>query len=355
MPARVPAASAALVNGALAHSLDFDDTHEASVCHVSAVVVPAALAAGEAAGATSAEILTAIVAGNEVVCRVGAAAQHGFHARGFHPTSVCGVFGATVAAGKLRGLDADGIERALGLAGSMASGLFAYLSDGSPTKPLHAGWAAAAGVRAAVLAQHGLRGPAAIFEDRFGLLAAYADSQGPVEVADLGTRWETPEIAFKAYPACHFIHGALDALSDAGPLDAGEIEHVDATIAAAGAAIVGESRPATPYGARFSLTYALAAHLLHGRVDATTFTEVDARVADYAARVRMHTWSPGSEPSPFAGAVLVTLADGATRSAQVDAPYSPDVTAKAQANARLAGVVLTGFEGISEAFTLATR
>jgi len=352
---RVPAAGAALVNGTLAHSLDFDDTHEASVCHVSAVVVPAALAAGEAAGATPDDVLTAIIAGNEVVCRLGAAAQHGFHARGFHPTSVCGVFGATVAAARLRGLDAAGIERALGLAGSMASGLFAYLSDGSPTKPLHAGWAAAAGLRAAALAAHGLRGPAAIFEDRFGVFAAYADVEPQIDLDDLGSRWETPNIAFKAYPACHFIHGALDALRDAGPLQANDVERVDATIAAAGAPIVGDSRPATPYGARFSLAYALAAQLLDGRVDATTFNAVDARVLDHAARVHMHTWSPGSEPSPFAGAVLVTLSDGSTRTAEVAEPYGPDVYAKAAANAKLAGVSLQDFSAIGEAFRLAGR
>ncbi|HEX6391120.1 MAG TPA: MmgE/PrpD family protein, partial [Solirubrobacteraceae bacterium] len=91
--AKVPAATAALVNGTLAHALDFDDTHDEAVCHVSAVVTPAALAAGEAANAAPADVLTAIVAGNEVVCRIGQAAKHGFHARGFHPTSVCGVFG----------------------------------------------------------------------------------------------------------------------------------------------------------------------------------------------------------------------------------------------------------------------
>ncbi len=350
---RVPAATAALVNGTLAHSLDFDDTHDESICHVSAVVTPAAIAAGEAAAAD--DVLTAIVAGNEVVCRIGAAAKHGFHARGFHPTSVCGVFGATVAAAKLRGLDAAGIERALGLAGSMASGLFAYLSDGSPTKPLHAGLAASAGIRAATLAAHGLRGPAAIFEDRFGLLAAYADADAPIETGDLGQRWETPQIAFKAYPACHYIHGALDALRDVGPLRADEVERIDATISEAGAAIVSETQPRTPYGARFSLAYALAAQLVHGAVDATTFASVDAVAMQHAHKVQLHTWPPGDEPSTFAGAVTVTTRDG-ERHAAVDQPHGLDadgVRAKAAANAQLAGATLDGFESISAAFKLA--
>lgn len=359
LPERVPAATAALVNGTLAHSLDYDDTHDEAVCHVSAVVVPAALAVGEAVQAAPDDVLTAVVAGNEVVCRLGAAAQHGFHARGFHPTSVCGVFGATVAAAKLRGLDAAGVERALGLAGSTASGLFAYLSDGSPTKPLHAGWAAAAGVRAATLAAHGLRGPAAIFEDRFGLFAAYAGNEAAGErlaatVAALGDTWETPRIAFKAYPACHYIHGALDALRDVGPLDADDVARVDATIAAAGEPIVCEPRPATAYGARFSLAYALGAQLAHGAVDARTFAAVDPAALAQADKVRLHTWSPGSEPSTFAGAVLVTLTDGTARGAEVAAPHGPDVRAKASANARLAGVELATFDTIPEAFKLAS-
>lgn len=366
LAARVPAPTAALVNGTLAHTLDFDDTHDASVCHVSAVVVPAALAAGEAAGATPAQVLTAAVAGNEVVCRIGAAAPRAFHARGFHPTSVCGVFGAAVAAARLRGLDADGIERALGLAGSMASGLFAYLADGSPTKPLHAGWAAAAGIRAATLAANGLRGPAAIFEDRFGVLAAYTDGDHDLDaqLADLGTRWETPEIAFKAYPACHFVHGALDALAAAGPLDAEDVAAVDATIARAGAALVSDPRdekltPATPYGARFSLPYALAAQLVHGAVDATTFTAAaigDAAVLARTPDMRTHTWDPGEEPSTFGGAVTVTLRDGTTRHATAKAPAGLDaagVHAKAARNAAIAGVELDGLAGLTAALAAA--
>jgi 2-methylcitrate dehydratase PrpD len=357
---RVPAASAALVNGTLAHTLDFDDTHDASVCHVSAVVVPAALAVGEAHEADARAIRTAIIAGNEVVCRLGAAAPRAFHARGFHPTSVCGVFGATVAAARLRGLDAAGIERALGLAGSLASGLFAFLADGSPTKPLHAGWAAAAGVRAAALADHGLRGPAAILEDRFGLFAAYAEGEHDIagQLADLGSRWETPAIAFKAYPACHYIHGALDALAQLGPLDPAAIERVDVKIAAAGAPLVCEPRseklaPATPYGARFSLNYALAALIVHGLVDATSFTESaigDPDVLALAARIHADRWAPGEDPSTFAGAVSVTLSDATTRSATAAAPAGLDaagVRDKARRNAALAGVELTDFDRLT--------
>ncbi len=362
---RVPAATAALVNGTLAHTLDFDDTHDASVCHISAVVTPAAVAGWQAATSTGSQpgapaaasagshgdLAAALVAGNEVVARLGMAAPRAFHARGFHPTSVCGVFGATTAAALLRGLDEDGITRALGLAGSLASGLFAYLSDGSPTKPLHAGWAAAAGVRAAALAAHGLSGPAAILEDRHGLYAAYTDGPHTLDeqLADLGDRWETPAIEFKAYPACHFIHGALDALRAAGDLDGDDVTRIDATINAAGAPLVSDPRedkltPTSPYGARFSLPYALAAQLVTGSAGARTFTQEAIGDAAVLARTPdVHTHVYDRPTASFAGGVTVTLRDGTAVTHHLDAPRGLDaqgVRDKARDNAALAGVDL---------------
>ncbi len=216
MSVGLPAADAALVNGTLCHALDFDDTHPASVVHVSAAIVPTALAVAESLGRSGREMICALVAGNETSIRLGMAAGGRFHARGFHPTGICGVFGATAAAARLAGLGVDQTVHALGLAGSMAGGLLEFLADGSQTKPLHPGWAAHAGITAARLAAHGATGPASVLEGRRGLFAAYlhgehADIEGQLE--DLGVRWETPNIAFKPYPACHYIHAPVDALA----------------------------------------------------------------------------------------------------------------------------------------------
>src|SRR5581483_10519361 len=125
--AALPAPNAAFANAMLCHGLDFDDTHSDSVSHISTVTCPAALAAGEAQGLGGGDVLTAIVAGNEAITRIGAAASGLFHARGFHPTAICGIFGATSAAARLAGLDTRTTASALGIAGSMAAGLFAYL------------------------------------------------------------------------------------------------------------------------------------------------------------------------------------------------------------------------------------
>ncbi len=201
----LPAANAAFANAMLCHGLDFDDTHSDSVSHVSTVIAPAALAAGEALGSRGADVLAAIVAGNEVVCRVGMAASGEFHRRGFHPTAICGIFGGVAAVARLGGLDAETTTRALGIAGSFAGGLFAYLADGTPTKPMHPAWAAHGAHLATRLAHHGAVGPASVLEGKFGLYHAFLGAEeGRIDIAgqlaDLGSRWETPRIAYKPYP-----------------------------------------------------------------------------------------------------------------------------------------------------------
>src|SRR3989454_2053306 len=122
---------AILVNGTLAHGLDFDDTHAASITHASAVVVPTVLAVGESQGADGRRLVTAAVAGYEAIARLGMAAPGAFHARGWHATAVCGPFAAALAAGTGAGLDGPALTAALGLAGSFASGVQEFLEDGS--------------------------------------------------------------------------------------------------------------------------------------------------------------------------------------------------------------------------------
>ena len=144
---------AILANGSLAHSLDFDDTHAASITHASAVVVPVALALGEAGGLDGRAVITAAVAGYESIARLGMAASGVFHARGWHATAVCGAFAAALVAGRLERLDAARLTAALGIAGSFASGVLEHLEDGSWVKRVHPGWAGHAGAVASALAR----------------------------------------------------------------------------------------------------------------------------------------------------------------------------------------------------------
>jgi len=329
----LPAPNAAFANAMLCHGLDFDDTHPDAVCHVSVVVGPTALAAGEALGAAGSEIVAALVAGSEIVCRLGMAASGEFHARGFHPTALCGIFGATAAAARLGGLDPEAATRALGLAGSMAGGLLAFLDDGSPTKPLHPGWAAHGALLAARLAAHGAVGPRSVLEGRFGLFHAFLGRQGldlDRELADLGTRWETLRIAYKPYPACHLMHGALGAVAKAAAgrtFAPDEVAEIVVTVPEPCVPVVLEPvaaklAPRTPYEAKFSLQYCAAAMLRYGRVGLKTYAADaigDPEVLTLARRVRYAVKPYPTYPKAYPGGVRIRLQDA--RVLEAEAPY----------------------------------
>jgi 2-methylcitrate dehydratase PrpD len=321
---------AILANGALAHSLDFDDTHATSITHASAVVVPVALALGEAAGLDGRRLVTAMVAGYESITRLGMAVPGAFHARGWHATGVCGPFAAALVAGRIEGLDADRLTAALGIAGSFASGLLEYLEDGSWVKRVHAGWAGHAGAVAAALARGGFTGPATILEGRFGLYRTLLGAEpDPAPFATLGREWETPAIGFKPYPCCHYNHAYLDCVLDlrrAHALVGEDVEAIECRVPAGQVPIVCEPRaaklrPRTAYDAQFSLPYSVAAALLDGRVGLDTYAS--ARLADprrlaLAERVT-HVVDPDS-PFPrggFPGWVRVRLRDGRMLEARV--------------------------------------
>jgi 2-methylcitrate dehydratase PrpD len=279
-----------------------------------------------------------------------------FHARGFHPTAICGIFGATAASARLGGLSVSDTASALGIAGSMASGLFAYLDDATATKPIHPAWAAHGALVAARLASLGAEGPPGVLEGRFGLYHAFVDTRIDLDpqLADLGERWETPRIAFKPFPACHFIHGSLGATASLlGEVDPDDIEDVLVTVPEAGVSLVlepAESKvaPRTDYEGKFSLQYSTAAMLVHGRVGLATYTPdalADERVLALTRKVRYETKEYASYPAAFPGGVRIALRDGRTLEAdfphQLGAPENPmsaeQVQAKFRENAALAG------------------
>jgi 2-methylcitrate dehydratase PrpD len=328
LDARLPGPNAAFANAMLCHGLDFDDTHSDSVSHISTVVCPASLAVGQAQELAGAEVLAAIVAANEVITRIGTAATGKFHARGFHPTAICGIFGATCAAARLTGLDTATTASALGIAGSMAAGLFAYLEDGTATKPIHPAWAAHGGILAARLASLGAEGPASVIEGKFGLYHAFLGAErGEIDVesqlADLGSRWETPRIAYKPFPVCHFMHGSLGAAAEALDgrlLSPDEIADVLVTVPAAGVSLVLEpveakKAPRSDYEGKFSLQYSVASMLVRGHVSVSDFSDeaiADPAVLAVAGKVRYETPEYPTYPQAFPGGVHVTLADGTT-------------------------------------------
>lgn len=323
-PERLPAPWAALVNGTLAHGLDFDNTHQESVVHVSAGVVPAALAVGEQCRADGRSVIAAIAAGEETSIRIGLAAHGAFHDRGFHPTGICNTFGAATAAGKLAGLSADAYTHALGVCGSQAAGLFAFLTDGTWVKRLHGGWAAHGGIVAAALARHGFTGPRAVLDGRFGLYHTHLGDSGwdlAAVTAQLGERWELVRTALKPYPCCHYNHAFIDALAalqKGHSWAAAEVEHVACVLSDRQVPIVCEPlatkrNPQTDYDAKFSLPYAVACQIVRGHVDVDDYSDAairDPAILDLAARVSYESDPAADFPRRFGGRVRVRLRDG---------------------------------------------
>ncbi|MFJ6567711.1 MmgE/PrpD family protein [Streptomyces sp. NPDC091292] len=275
----VPAPLAALANGVLAHSLDYDDTHLPSVLHPSASVVPAALAAAETAGADGRATIRAIAVGLEVCVRLGMAGydqesgNSTFFEHGQHATSICGALGGAVAAGLLLGLSSDGLVDVLGVAASMAGGIIEANRTGGTVKRLHCGLAAQSAVTAAQLVGRGFTGPPTVLEGRFGFFEAFLHgAYDPAAVTGgLGTEWAVPGIFFKPYPANHFTHTAADAAMAlrAQGLDPARVERLVLGVPAPVIRTIGQPierkrAPETGYQAQFSGPYLVAAGLLGG-------------------------------------------------------------------------------------------
>ncbi|WP_433214029.1 MmgE/PrpD family protein [Microtetraspora malaysiensis] len=331
----LPAPSAALVNGTLAHALDFDDTHLPSVLHPSASVVPATLAVAEAAGASGAELCRAVAVGDEITNRLGMASyipelrNSVFFEKGWHATSICGTVGAAAGSALLMGLSADGIAHAMGIAASMGAGVIEANRTGGTVKRVHCGWAAHAGVVAAAMAAEGVTGPPTIFEGRFGFFEAFLDGRYDKNMISdgLGERWELLRTVYKPYPSNHFTHPGIDAALAlrAQGLRPEDVEEIELGVAAAPLRTIGEPyeekvRPRTPYHAKFSGPYTVASALIGGGglgLHLDDFTESafrDERRLALAAKVRVVADEECTEefPRAFSAVLRVRTVEGST-------------------------------------------
>ena len=318
-----PAPMAALANGTLIHALDFDDTHAAAILHGSAAVLPSVLAVSEVVDASLDTAVDAYAVGVEMAVRVGAAATRKFHNRGFHATSVVGIFGATLAASRLLGLDAAQAVNALGIAGSQAAGSLEFLSTASLTKPLHPGWAGLSAVMAARMAARGATGPSSILEGGWGVYRAYARTTvDAAAVTDgLGESWEATRMTTKPYPVCQYSHATLDTLALLpGDLDTDRISRIDIGMPRDSLVVVAEPResrlrPRTTHEAKFSVQWNVATMLLDGYLSVDHFTEEQLGREDVrrlTAKVFVHRRPFEGSLAEAPGDVRVTLDDGDT-------------------------------------------
>jgi 2-methylcitrate dehydratase PrpD len=316
---------AAMINGTLAHSLDFDDTHAPGSLHPSAPIVPAAFAAAEMAGADGKALIAAIAAGYETQIRLSLALDPAAHYdRGFHPTATCGAFGACAAAGRLLGLDAEGHVNAFGIVLSMAAGSMQFLVNGAWTKRSHVGHAALCGLVAATLAREGYKGAADAIEGKWGFLHAYAPAADAAKVTDgLGRRWETMKIAVKPYPSCRYSHAPLDgilALAREHGIRAEEVESVSVGLPAPGWKIIGDPEPAkqspkSVVDGQFSMAFCAAVALRTGGLAWDDYARHLGDPATLALCRRVTTWvDPKAQadfPQEMSGSVRIATARGA--------------------------------------------
>jgi 2-methylcitrate dehydratase PrpD len=317
------AAGAALVNGTAIHGEDFDDTFEGGPVHAGAVIVPAVLAACERHRPDGAAALTGIAVGVETMCRLGLVTPKLVHKAGFHPTAVFGAMAAAAGVAAALGLDRRGIVDALGIAGSMASGIIEYLAEGAWTKRMHAGWAAQSGLRAALLAQHGFVGPRTVFEGTHGLFHGFAHTtKGDYDAltGDFGTRWVTETLAFKPYPCGTMAHPYIDCARRlaARGVKASDIKEIvcevgEGTVHRLWEPLADKQRPPNGYGAKFSTPYCIAAGFVRGNVGLGDFTDAavkDPAVLAVAAKVRYVIDPDNPYPKNFTGHIRAVMTDG---------------------------------------------
>ncbi len=354
---RAPEA-AAVINGTCGHGEDYDNTFEGCPVHTGVVIVPALLAAAERYGLAAPDIARGIVVGIEVMCRLGLVADKAVHKAGFHPTAVLGAMSAAAGVAAALRLDHTGIRNALGVAGSTASGIIEYLADGTSTKRLHAGWAAQSGMRAAALGAAGFTGPATVFEGSHGFFHGFSSPRAtdfaPL-VDDLGSRWESARLAFKPFACGTMTQPYIDCAIDLRRRGISPEQVVritcnvgEGTVHRLWEPLALKQTPPTPYAAKFSGPFCVAAGWVWGDAGLAQFTETavrDPRALALAAKVGFRVDPRNEYPANYTGHIRAELVDGSVVEAFAPcmrggarAPLTrAEILAKARANLAFAG------------------
>lgn len=335
---KVAAPWAALVNGAMGHMMELDDTHRLTMAHAGDSVWATALAMGERQNASGAEMIAAAIAGYETSLRIGESVMPDHYRRGWHPSGTMMCFGAAATAGRLLHLDATAMSWALGNAGAQCSGNFAHLGDRSMTKDFNCGHAAKSGVIAALLAKEGFTGPADVVESPRGFMALYGERTHPERItAGVGQSWKVMEVSQKAYSGCRYIHPSLDAvlaLMQEHGFTAKDVRKVTINMLKTGAALVNDPVPFEGnkglQGTRFSTHFNVAVALLMGRTGLWSLLDNSVPLQyrdrpDVRELMQRITVIPDAEldknfPDKWSTVVRLELTDGRTFTRAVDWP-----------------------------------
>lgn len=331
-------ATAAWINGATSHTVELDDIFKDGIYHPGCPVIAAALALGDDQACSGQRFLTALVIGYEISTRIAAAVQPA-HYRYFHTTGTIGCLGAAAAAAAILAPgDATVSLHAMASAASFASGLQQAFRAESMTKPLHAGHAAAVGVRAAQAARCGVTGAADILEGPVGLGAALAGTPDWTHADQgLGSDYNITHMTQKRHACCGHTFAAIDAalqLRAQHVFAADDIRRIDIHTYNTALEVTGDPAPETPFEGRFSLSYVVAHALVHGAVPPQAFTPErlhSPAIRGLMARVHLHADPALSAafPGQRAARLRIALRDGTTleafrphRQGDPEAPFS---------------------------------
>lgn len=312
---------ATMLNGIAAHALDFDDTHTEAILHASAILTPLCLSYGFHVSKDAKKIIKAFIIGWEVATRVGIASKGSFHKRGFHTTAIAGIFGGVSAVAVLLDLEKKQIVNALGLAGSFASGVNEFLSNGSNSKVLHIANAIKNSIFIAHFAKNDMSGPLSIFEGRDNIFKCF----GIEEECDktelnkaLGEIWQIMQVSIKPYPSCHFAHGLIDcaiSLKNDG-LKADEIKSIHCFVDEVPITFIcdpleAKYTPKSAYEAKFSMPFLMALGFFDGKITLDSYANLKREeVLDFARKITYEKRNSQGFPKYFPGHLEATLQNG---------------------------------------------
>jgi 2-methylcitrate dehydratase PrpD len=328
--------NAALVNATMGHGLEMDDDHRVACMHPGVPVIPAAMAVSEALGKDGKTFLRGVVLGLEAMIRIGEAFLGASYKQGFHPTGTCGVFGATVAATNIMGLNREKTINAIGIAGSQAAGLREARAQGTWGKRFQAGHPSMAGVLSALMARKGFTGPASIFEGGDGFLRAYSyqnQFNGNRIVDGLGKKWEMLDTSIKVHACCRFAAPIIDCTLEIVRKNEIAVDSIQEIMASSSTIIVDaitkpeerKIRPQTIVDAQFSLPYCVAVAVRRKKAFVEEFTEESIKDPKTLEIIPKIKWKIDPEddrnyPKFYSATVSMKMKDGREFKAHLDYP-----------------------------------
>jgi 2-methylcitrate dehydratase PrpD len=326
-------AGACYTNGTTGHAVELDDCTNEGGGHPAVTIMPAVLAMAEETGAGGRDVLTAITVGYETFIKIGKASNYqSLFVRGFHPTALLGMFGATMAASRLLGLNVEKATNAMGIVGSYVSGNLECYTDGSYTKRLHGGTASSAGVTAALLAKKGYTGPRTILEGPRGFFHAYCTDPRVEELFKKGAP-EIERVSFKPHACCRFNQAGIDAvleLSEENGMDWRRIRSILIELAETPYNIVGQPKeikfnPKSAVDGQFSAPYSVAIACIEKRAFLEEYTEESIQRPDVLECMKKITTkhSPDLDrffPESFPTKITITMEDEETYTGEVRYP-----------------------------------